>query len=89
MKLIRLSTGEEIICKVEIDDEMGAITVIDPILLIPAGEGKIGMTNFLPYGKGKPITINPAHVMFMTEPNDDLERQVIKMTSGIELPPGV
>lgn len=90
MKLIRLSTGEEIIGKVEIEDDVAyRVTISDPILLIPAGEGKIGMTHFMPYGKDKDITINPAHIMFMTEPSDDLARQVIRMTSGIELPPGV
>lgn len=90
MKLIRLSTGEEIIGRISsTDGENSTITISDPILLIPAGEGKIGMTYFMPYGKSKDIAINAAHVMFVTEPNEDLERQVVKMTSGIELPPGV
>ena len=88
MKLIRLSTGEEIIGRVEFEgDEINSVvTVSDPILLLPAGEGKLGMTHFMPYGKSKNISINPAHVMFITEPNEDLERQVVRMTSGIELP---
>lgn len=90
MKLIRLSTGEEIIGRVSLtDEENSTITISDPILLIPAGEGKIGMTHFMPYCKNRNIGINPAHVMFITEPSDDLERQVVKLTSGIELPSGI
>lgn len=84
MKLIRLTTGEEIIATVtECDDE---IKVEDGILLVPAGEGKIGMIPFMPYGDGSPIVINTRHVMFMTTPTEDLQRQVLKLTTGIETP---
>jgi len=84
MKLIRLTTGEEIIASVtETDTE---ITVDDAIILLPAGEGKIGMASFIPYSNGSPISINKQHVMFVTEPNDDLRRQVLKITTGLEIP---
>ena len=47
MKLIRLTTGEEIIASVK--ETETEITVDDAIILLPAGEGKIGMACFIPY----------------------------------------
>lgn len=87
MKLIRLVTGEEIIAKISDDVfEQKSITIEEAILLIPAGEGKIGMVPFMPYSDGSPITISMDHVMFVTQPNEDLYRQVLKITTGIETP---
>lgn len=85
MKLIRLSTGEEVITKIKEEDEC-TVTIEDGIMLIPAGEGKIGMVPFMPYSDGSPITISRNHIMFMAVPNDDLQRQVTQLTSGIQLP---
>jgi len=84
MKLIRLTTGEEIIATIE--EDACSITVEDPIILLPAGEGKLGMAAFIPYADGSPITIDKRHIMFMTNPNDDLRRQVLKIATGLEVP---
>lgn len=84
MKLIRLSTGEEIIAA--ISDEGDFIVVEDAIILLPAGEGKLGMASFIPYADGSPIAINKQHIMFMTNPSEDLRRQVLQITTGIATP---
>lgn len=84
MKLIRLVTGEEIIAKVT--ENESSITIHDGVMLIPAGEGKIGMVPFMPYSDGSPVEIGYNHVMFMTNPNEDLYRQVLRITTGIETP---
>jgi hypothetical protein len=54
--------------------------------LVPAGEGKMGMIPFVPYGNGSDIVVNRNHVMFITEPGAQLKSQIVKVTSGIELP---
>lgn len=84
MELIRLVTGEEVIAKVTQTDD--AITIEEGVMLIPAGEGKIGMVPFMPYSDGSPITVSKNHVMFMTKPSEDLYRQVLRATTGIETP---
>lgn len=84
MKLIRLSTGEEIIAKIY--DQSDFIVVENAIILLPAGEGKLGMASFIPYADGSSITINKQHVMFMTNPSEDLYRQVLQITTGIATP---
>ena len=87
IKLIRLTSGEEIIA--EIDDQEGEkhITIFDPIVLIPAGEGKIGFMPFMPYTKVKEGMILPRRViMFMVEPIAALVDQFKSARSGIVTP---
>jgi hypothetical protein len=84
INIVRLSTGEEVVAKVIYDK--GFYTLTDAILLVPAGEGKIGMVPFVPYAKRQPVQIAEHHVMFIVEPADELKKQVIEATSGIALP---
>ena len=84
VQIVRLSTGEEVVAKVVYDK--GFYTLTDGILLVPAGEGKIGMVPFVPYAKRDPVTIGEQHVMFIVEPADELKKQVIEATTGIAMP---
>jgi hypothetical protein len=82
MKLVRLSSGEEVIGKVV--DNGSDITITDGYSLIPAGEGKIGFMPFMAYTKAKEgITIPKNFVVFMVDPVDELVDQVRQMDSGI------
>ena len=84
IQIVRLSTGEEVVAKVVYDK--GFYTLTDAILLVPAGEGKIGMVPFVPYAERKPISIAENHVMFVAEPMDELKKQVIEATTGLIMP---
>ena len=84
VQIVRLSTGEEVVAKVTFDK--GFYTLTDGILLIPAGEGKIGMIPFVPYATREPVVIGESHVMFTVEPMDELKKQVIEATTGLILP---
>ena len=81
VQIVRLSTGEEVVAKVVYDK--GFYTLTDGILLVPAGEGKIGMVPFVPYAKRTPVVVGEQHVMFVVEPADELKKQVIEATTGI------
>lgn len=85
MKLVRLSSGEEIIGKViERNDE---IEIKDGYSLIPAGEGKIGFMPFMAYTEAdKGVTISKRFVMFVVTPVEDLVNQIRQMDSGIVVP---
>jgi hypothetical protein len=85
MKLVRLITGEEVIASIE-ENSDNTITIKEGVMLLPAGEGRIGMVPFMPYSDGSPITISKTHVMFMTNPSEDLYRQVLRATTGLETP---
>ena len=82
MKLVRLSSGEEVIGKVVENED--SITITDGYSLIPAGEGKIGFMPFMAYTKAKDgITIDNKFVLFIVDPVDQIVDQVREMDSGI------
>ena len=84
VQIVRLVTGEEVVAKISYDK--GFYTLKDAILLVSAGEGKIGMVPYIPYAKRGDIVIGEAHVMFTVEPMDELKKQIIEQTSGIIMP---
>jgi hypothetical protein len=82
MKLVRLSSGEEVIGKVR--ESENSIVIENGYSLIPAGEGKIGFMPFMAYTKAKNgILIDRKFVVFIVEPVDELVDQVRQMDSGI------
>ncbi len=87
MKLVRLSSGEEIIGKVR--ESENSIVIENGYSLIPAGEGKIGFMPFMAYTKAKDgILIDRKFVVFIVEPVDELVDQVRQMDTGITVPSG-
>lgn len=85
MKLIRLTSGEEIVCTL-IENET-TVTIENGMMLIPAGEGKIGFMPFMAYSNGDPVTVDKKFVMFVTEPATNLADQVREQVTGIKVPP--
>lgn len=87
IKLMRLVSGEEIIAEVT-NSSKDNYTVKDAIVMIPAGEGKIGFMPWMPYTKAhKGLNVRKQDVMFMVEPMEDLVDQFIQARSGITTPP--
>lgn len=85
MKLVRLSSGEEIIGNVE--ESANGITITDGFSLIPAGEGKIGFMPFMAYTEAdKGVNIPERFVMFMVDPKPELVQQISSMKSGLVVP---
>ena len=86
IQLLRLTSGEEVIGKVT-DTEDGWY-IEDAIVMIPAGEGKLGFMPWMPYTKAADgVEIPKKHVMFVVEPIDDLKDQHRQATSGLVVPP--
>lgn len=82
MKLVRLSSGEEIVGKVRENEKN--INIENGYSLIPAGEGKIGFMPFMAYTKAKNgVLIDRRFVVFIVDPVDELVDQVRQMDSGI------
>ena len=82
MKLVRLSSGEEIIGDVE--EIAGAIKIKNGFSLIPAGEGRLGFMPFMAYTKASEgVTIDKRFIMFVVEPADEMIDQVRQMDTGI------
>ena len=87
IKLIRLTSGEEIIAEIANTSE-DTYQIKDAIIMIPAGEGKIGFMPFMPYTKAKDgLVLKKQDVMFMIDPVDELLNQFKQAWSGIVTPP--
>jgi len=87
IKLLRLTSGEEIIAEVDTSDG-NQVEIKDAIIMIPAGEGKIGFMRFIPYTKAKDgLIIRSKDIMFMVDPIDSLIDQFKSARSGITMPP--
>ena len=87
MKLVRLSSGEEVIGKVR--ESENSIVIEDGYSLIPAGEGKIGFMPFMAYTKAKEgILIDRRFVVFVVEPVEELVDQIRQMETGLTVPSG-
>ena len=87
MKLVRLSSGEEVIGKVR--ESENSIVIEDGYSLIPAGEGKIGFMPFMAYTKAKEgILIDRKFVVFVVEPVEELVDQIRQMETGLTVPSG-
>tara|TARA_B100000575_G_C23060506_1_gene610519 strand:+ start:978 stop:1268 length:291 start_codon:yes stop_codon:yes gene_type:complete len=85
MKLVRLSSGEEVIGKVT--ENKDTITIKDGYMLSAVGEGKIGFIPFMAYTKAKDgVEVNKTFVMFMVDPIDSIIDQIRTMNSGIVTP---
>ena len=84
MKLVRLTSGEEVIGKVR--ESTDSIYITDGYSLVVTEPGKIGFIPFMPYAKEQEMQINKRFVMMVLDPVDEMVDQVRQMTSGIQVP---
>ena len=92
VKILRLSTGEDVIAKVDEGNE--AVTLNKPFVIIPQqmGPGKpiqLMMSLYNAFGKSDNITIAKDKVVFITEPKDEILKSYQQNTSSIVTSPGL
>jgi len=90
-KIMRLTTGEELICMVTTDSTSSRGNVYkltDIAILIPTESNQLGLAPFVPYSTAstKGVEIAEKDVMFVTEPIEDLKKQYQNMFSKIMTP---
>jgi len=90
-KIMRLTTGEELICTVTTDSTSSRGNVYkltDIAILIPTESNQLGLAPFVPYSTAstKGVEIAEKDVMFVTEPIEDLKKQYQNMFSKIMTP---
>ena len=91
IKIMRLVTGEEIICDVstESSSRYGVVyNIKDVAILIPTEANQLGLAPFVPYSTASAdgITLAEKDVMFVTKPVDDLRKQYQNMFSKLMTP---
>ena len=86
IKIVRLTTGEELICDVKVNGTMDVI-LKDVAILIPTQQNQLGLAPFMAYSDAKDgfhTTMNS--IMFIVEPQEEKKNQYQKMFSKIITP---
>ena len=80
IRLIRLTSGEEILVTILKENEIRKF-VKNPILLIPNRE-QIGFMPYMSYCEIDELMIKEEHIMFNVKPSDELTEQYKNMIDG-------
>jgi len=86
LKIVRIATGEELICLVTTLSET-EVNLKDVAILIPTEANSLGLAPFMAYSDAsKGFNINTSFVMFMVDPVDGLGTQWQNMFSRVVTP---
>ena len=86
VKIVRLTSGEELIARVEKTETH--VKMKKPAIIIPAGKEQIGLMGWLPYTKAEDgIEIELTSVLFVVEPVEEMVNQYEQsFGSGLVVP---
>ena len=84
VKIVRLATGEELICEINKTETEGVWRFKDVAILIPTQANSLGLAPFMAYSDAPyDMEINEKFIMFIVEPVADLKSQWQKMFSKV------
>lgn len=88
IRIVRLMSGEEIICKTNaLPDD--CVEIRDPLILVPAREkGGLALAPWMPYTNVKEdgIVVSSDKVVFTTKAHPELEKEYLSALSGLVIP---
>ena len=87
VKIVRVHSGEELIGQVTETDT--GIHIDKPAIILPAGEGRIGLAPYLPYGDAEEngVDFKDIHVVFMMNPVEEFRNQYTQsFVNGLTIP---
>ncbi len=81
VKIVRLSSGEELLC--QFDESTNLIR--KPVIIIPTGEGGIQFMPYMPYADVEELVIInfEEFVMFVVEPVKEMKDKYLEMMAGV------
>ena len=88
VKILRLSTGEDVIAKVTHNLEINTVTLKQPFVIIPHQQGpgkpvQLMMTLYSPYSKNDTVDLKDANIISIVEPKDEILSSYQQNTSSI------
>ena len=94
VKILRLTTGEDVIAKVTHNFEIDTVTLKQPFVIIPHQQGpgkpvQLMMTLYSPYSKDNLVDIKSNNIISMVEPKDEILSSYQQNTSSILTTPGL
>tara|TARA_R100000458_G_scaffold58512_2_gene66701 strand:- start:391 stop:720 length:330 start_codon:yes stop_codon:yes gene_type:complete len=85
LKVVRLNSGEEILCKVEVNEDNSVLH--DPLIMVPMQGGQLGFMPWLQYcNTSEGITIKNSFIAFDVKPSEQLVKEYTQATTGIVVP---
>ena len=89
VKILRLSTGEDVIAKVGEHDQ--GVSLKNPFVIIPQQSApgqpiSLMMSLYNAFGKKDTVTLSKDKIVFMTEPKDEILKSYEQNTSKILTP---
>ena len=83
IKIVRISTGEELLCTVDSSNK-DHLTLSDVAIWLPTEANSLGLAPFMAYSDAKDgMEIPRSYVMFMVDPVETLKKQYQTMFSKI------
>ena len=92
VKILRLTTGEDVIAKVGENDQgvsLNKAFVIIPQQIAPGKPVQLMMQLYNAFGKSDSITLSKDKIVFMTDPKDEILKSYEQNTSRIIKAPGL
>ena len=85
VKIVRLNSGEEILCNLTTTDAHHIIK--DALIIIPQPNGQIGFMTWMPYARmDDGVEISNSFIAFVVDPDEQLNKEFHSYTSGIIVP---
>lgn len=87
IKVVRMWSGEDVVCDIVAEDD-DFLTICNPIVAVPAGQGQLGFAPWAPLLKGKDVElkIQKNYVVYVSEAQESIEEQYTDMFSVIKTP---
>jgi len=92
IRLFRLTSGEEILAECNIGDissderNIRCYELKNPIIMLPMGQGEIGLAPWIPYCETGKLMIPETSVLFRAVPRKNLRDQYTSAVTGIVIP---
>jgi len=92
VKILRLTTGEDVIAKVGENDQ--GVSLNKPFVIIPQQSApgqpiQLMMSLYNAFGKSDTVTLDKDKIVFMTDPKDEILKSYEQNTSRIIKAPGL
>ena len=88
VKLIRMWSGEEVVADLVKETE-DSITITNPIVAVPSGQGQLGFAPWSPLleGRNVELEVTKKYVIYINMPQEQIVEQYNDMFSPVATPP--
>jgi len=83
--IVRLTTGEELLCDYEVMDE-NHMGITNPYIILPTQDGSIQFMKYMAYAVYTTLPVKTSDIMWILEPSAELNNKHNEMTGKIAIP---